>query len=238
MSQSKRISIVCFAFCFFAGAFARAQVTNGGFESGDLTGWTFVGTATASGTSSGQPPLEGNFQAVISTPAGAGTVSRTNLETFLELTSGTLLPLNGGPQDFGGGSAIKQIFTVQNGDVIKFLWDFIPNGSNANAGKNDSVFFTLHLQGVTSSSFTILDQTSNHPSGTPGGYMSFATAPLAAGTYLLGFAAYDSIGIGSDSQDPGLLIDRVEAVPEPSAWMLIACGGLVVFFLRARRQIA
>lgn len=232
IALSRKYLVVC-ALSFLIIATAHGQILNGGFESGALSPWTAVGTATIQGSFSGQAPFEGSFQAALTTPPIPGTVFTSSLESFLELSSGTLATLNSGGFN-GGGSAVKQSFTVTAGTIVQFAWDFFPNGSTASSGQNDSAFFALHLAGVPSSSFTLLDQTSNHPTGTPSGYSVFSTAPLAAGTYLLGFGVYDNTAF-SNAQNPALLVDRV--VPEPTTSALLIAGGLVgaVGRRRARR---
>ena len=238
MGSSRKILLVSSVLSISFVALVNAQIQNGGFETGDFTGWTTAGaTAVVNGTFDFQAPAEGSFQAVMSAPFQSGTVSQSALETFLELNQNTLDTLNGSAT-FRGGSAIAQVFTVADGAIISFSWDFVTNGSSTASDQNDSAFFTLHLSGSNSSSFTILDQTSNHP-GFASGYQTFVTGPLAAGTYILGFADYDRAGgAGSDDRkDPDLLIDNVQVIPEPSTWLLLTFGGLIAF-LFARRRFA
>jgi hypothetical protein len=239
MGPLAKVSLLSLAFSFFVLGFVSGQIVNGGFETGSFPPWTTTGTAAVSGSALPAPPAEGNFQAVISTPPGAGTVSQSTMETFLELNAGTLNSLKGpGTGFFAGGSAIKQIFTVQNGDVITFSWDFFPNGSNLSTSQNDSAFFTLHLSGSSSSSFTILD-TTIISGGSESGYQLFSTGPLTAGTYLLGFAAFDVNNGGqapADVQDPTLLIDNVQIIPEPAIWTFLSGGGVIGFLLLRRRR--
>jgi hypothetical protein len=218
---------------FVSVATTRAQLTNGGFESG-LTGWSSDGTASAAGTTGGQPPLEGSLQAVIDTPQ-SGTASQSSLETFLELPASSLDAIRDG-FNTAGGSAIKQIFNVQNGDTIQFLWDFLPNGSTTNSTQNDTGFFTLHLQGSNGAPVTLSDTTTS--GGNPTGYHSFQSGPLTAGSWLLGFAAFDSVGTGGNALRPTLLIDNVQiiaAIPEPATWLLLLCGIPMVLIFRRRR---
>jgi hypothetical protein len=188
-----------------------AQITNGGFETGSFPPWTTTGNDQVTGTYSGQAPEEGNFQAAITTTSG-GTVTQASLETFLGLNAGSLNSLNPPNQSVDGGSAIKQTFTVQNGQVISFWWDFLPGSLNAG---NDYGFFTLHRSSVPSSSFTVLAA-----GGSTTGYRHFVTQQLAAGTYQLGFSAYETtIGPGNLQSRPDLLIDNVQLLscaPVPS----------------------
>src|ERR1043166_5196837 len=205
-----RFVAIIFGLACVVSGHAQAQLANGGFETGTFPPWTTTGTDSVTGTFSGQAPIEGNFQAHISCPQG-GTVTEGSLETFLGLNSGTLAPLRrGGPP--GGGSAFRQIFTVQEGQAISFDWDYFPNGSS---GQNDTAFFTLHPSASSSSSFTVLASIG----GSPTGYQHYGTGPLRAGSYLLGFCAYDALGFGNNAQRPDLLIDNVQqlsCLPPPT----------------------
>ena len=239
MGESGKIFLLSLASFVMTAALADGQVfSNGGFESGAFPPWSTIGVTNVQGTFNGQAPAEGSFQAVLSAPFKSGTVSQSALETFLGLSSGTLNSINGGTA-FNGGSGLAQTFTVQNGAIISFFWDFMPNGSDGSTTQNDSAFFTLHLSSSSSSSITLLDRTSTS-GGIASGYQLFTTGPLAAGTYILGFGLFDLAGTGGgpeDSQDPNLLIDGVQVIPEPMTWMLLALGASLVFVLRRRRLI-
>jgi hypothetical protein len=50
-----------------APALAHATIINGGFETGDLTGWSTIGDALLVGSSFGVNPPQGNFQLLITT---------------------------------------------------------------------------------------------------------------------------------------------------------------------------
>jgi hypothetical protein len=67
----------CFLMFTAAAAFCVAHpakanlITNPGFETGDLTGWTPSGDASVVGTAFGIPPHSGNFQANLQGIGGA-----------------------------------------------------------------------------------------------------------------------------------------------------------------------
>ncbi len=210
--------IISLALLISGASVAQAQLANGGFESG-LTSWSSAGTTSsggASATTNNRAPIEGSVQAIITTPAFSGTVSQAALETFLGLSSGALSSLNnGGGASFNGGfggSAIAQTFTVQTGDVIQFYWDFLPNGGG---GTVDSVFFTLHSTASPGNASTVhLLSNTTTSGGSDTGYQGYVSPPLAAGTYTLGFGAYDvSSSSSPDFADPTLLIDAVQQIP-------------------------
>jgi T5SS/PEP-CTERM-associated repeat protein len=208
---------------------AAAALTNGGFETGSFSPWVvsevsyttnpapaFVRGASftnAMGVATNVTPAEGSFQAVLNAPT-SGTTRTPDLETFLGLQEWVLDPLfNYGNSYFNGGSAIKQTFDVRDGSVISFQWNFLPNGTNSSADQNDSGFFTLHAAAVTNSTnYTVLSTTALS-GGVPTGYQPYTTGPLTAGSYLLGFSAFDQQAPFSfyDAQQPTLLIDAVTA---------------------------
>src|SRR5262245_53947199 len=122
-----------------ASVMSAIAVDNGGFETGDLSGWAAIGDALVVDASFGTPPAASRFQALISNGPSLGSIfnlpnvfsfSGTNsvgadtLETFFGLPSDTL---NDNPnQQFAAeGSGIVQSFTAQAGDVLSFFWNYL-----------------------------------------------------------------------------------------------------------------
>jgi hypothetical protein len=62
---------------------ASAQLVNGGFETGNFTGWATTGNASIQTSAFGSGPTEGTFEALLST--GDPTVPDFSLEAFLGL---------------------------------------------------------------------------------------------------------------------------------------------------------
>src|SRR5215510_6991338 len=56
---------------FIMAGTANAALTNGGFETGDFTGWQTLGDASIQGTSFGSGPTQGLYQAVLTNDSGA-----------------------------------------------------------------------------------------------------------------------------------------------------------------------
>ncbi|MBJ7327964.1 MAG: hypothetical protein JHC52_11545, partial [Chthoniobacterales bacterium] len=216
------LAVLCAAaFCLPVTPLAAAALTNGGFETGSFSPWVASGPASVSGANfnnamgvaTNVTPAEGSYQAVLNAPT-SGTTLTGGLETFLGLRSGTLSALHpGGRPDDSGGSAIKQTFDLRAGSVISFQWNFLPNGNDSSVNQNDSGFFTLHAAADSSSTnYTVLSTTALS-GGIPTGYQPYTTGPLTAGSYLLGFSAFDQQEAFSffDAQQPTLLIDAVTA---------------------------
>lgn len=131
---------------------SHAALINGGFESGDFTGWTPHSTMSANppdssipvpqvfdandnppspappgfGGISGDPaqtPIEGMYHAVITN--GSGTAGLSGVQTFFNLAADSIL--NGLTWDnssptYGGGSGIKQTVMLNAGERIQFQY--------------------------------------------------------------------------------------------------------------------
>jgi hypothetical protein len=224
---------------------ASADFINGGFESG-LTGWQSTGDALAVGAGFGTDPAAGSSQGLVTTASNNGdfnnfsgfdAVSATALETFLELANGTL---GAGFE----GSAIRQTFTAEAGDVLSFRWNFLTTEGSA----ADFAFVTLSGAGLTvladttssllGPSGVVLDPVFGDPTRETG-YRTFSLTVAAAGTYTLGFGVADH----TDEFIPSaLLIDGVSlqsagdvsVVPAPATLTSLLIGGAVIAGYRLR----
>jgi hypothetical protein len=189
---------------------AQAALSNGGFETGDLTSWSSIGNASVQDSTYGVVPPEGKFQGLLTTGdsslsngAGGPAVLASQLDTFLGLAAGTLEGMGGGATN---GSAMKQTFSATAGDVISFKWDFLTRDS----GGLDFGFFMLQPQIPAP---TILATSSNavNPSLTvfsnETGYQT--TGPIVigvTGTYTISFGV---VNTGDTLFNSGLLVDAV-----------------------------
>jgi hypothetical protein len=91
-----------------AGA-ATAQITNGGFETGDLTGWTISATNPMPSASNGQAN-SGSFSGLLGTPGGFGTEPLGDSSIY----QGFTVP--------GGTSSLNFSYWTSTTDSIIFDW--------------------------------------------------------------------------------------------------------------------
>jgi hypothetical protein len=236
-----------------------AGIVNGGFETGDFTGWNTDGNTSIQDSTFGSGPTEGKFDALISNGAGTGTtggppVSATQLATDLNLSSTYFTSLG-----FVNGSVIHQKVTVAATDKLSFDYNFLTNEANNGTGNPDTAFFLL----ITSPAGTVVNTlnlgtppaaTLAAPIATGFSFMSgFASqAPTAfgtAGTYDLSFLA---LNYGDTLSSSALLLDNVAingstnggtggtggAVPLPAGVYLFPLGALLAagYGLRLRNR--
>lgn len=185
-----------------------SSIENGSFETGDFAGWSTIGDTSIETDSLGIFPTDGANQALISSgdSDAGGSVEDSDLEEFLDLVPGTLDALSG--SDAFEGSAIKQTFTVEAGDVVSFDWNFLTNEGTPSDTFNDTAFlnvngFTFELAD-TGSTFVDAAGVDEFSEQTDTQTLTFAIAN--AGTYTIGFGVVD---VGDAVVDSGLAIDNV-----------------------------
>lgn len=210
-----------------------ASISNGSFEAGSFTGWSTIGN-TRLETAFGGGPTEGSYQALITN--SSGSVSDSDLETFLGLGAGSLFDLGNGI--LTNGSAIKQTFTANAGDVVSFSWNFLKE-QESDLVYNDFAFASLNSLSTLASSltsslvaFSAPDSTFNQQTGFQASSFTIQTA----GTYTLGLGV---VNVTDTSGDAGLLVDdvSVKPVPEPSSILgTLALGAVGVWSLLKRRH--
>ena len=173
--------------------------TNGGFETGDTTGWQYFATPASTFGVDSSSPFSGGFNG--------------NLENLTD----------------GSAAIIKQanigVGIVNPGDEITI--SFWAKGINANGGVNFAEFFSELAGGGTSSS-EILGGAPLFASDTDWTFYEFTTfaGPDVSGGVTLQFTATTGATIGSTSQ---LLLDDVSVtvIPAPGAMALLGLGGLM-----------
>ncbi len=184
-----------------------SSIENGSFETGDFRDWNTIGDTSIETNDLGIFPTDGTHQALITngfSDAG-GSVEDLDLEEFLDLASGSLDGLVGG--DATEGSAIKQTFTVEAGDVVSFDWNFLTNEFTPTTF-NDTAFlnvngFTFELAD-TGANFVDAPNVDQFNEQTDTQTLTFSIA--TAGTYTIGFGVVD---VGDEIVDSGLAIDNV-----------------------------
>ena len=220
-------SLISFAALFGLEKSAQAIVLNGSFETGDFsTEWMSIGDTRIVTNTYGVTPTDGEFQALITSKYGS--VTDTNLESFLDLSLGsldTLLSAN-----VVEGSAIKQTFTVRQGETLSFSWNFLSNETvfdDQPTTFNDLAFVSIGGTVLKIADTSNLANPSNTIFNTETGYKTFSYTFTQGGTYLLGIGVVD-VDDSNDFFPSGLLVDNVEiqSVPEPMTILgsLVALG--------------
>jgi hypothetical protein len=210
-------------------------ILNGGFETGNFTGWTTLGETSIETKTFGSKPTEGNYQALLST--GNQTFSGSIIEEFLGLEAGSLDNLGKSLDPFpfpGGqstqGSAIQQTFTGKTGDILTFDWNFLSNEEQF-PSLNDFAFVSIgslsDLADVLSP--TVISSTTEFFKET--GFNTFSFKIPTTGTYSLGIGVTDW---RDSSTDSGLLIDNVKIISVPESNYVLSLLGFGVLGLILR----
>ncbi|KAF3884363.1 MULTISPECIES: PEP-CTERM sorting domain-containing protein [Nostocales] len=170
---------------------SQAAVINGNFDN-DLKNWEAKGSVNL---------IDG--QALMSAYGDDVTV----VETFLELSDGTLNAVN--RTSAANGSAIKQTITVNAGDILSFNWKF--------QGGDYLPFNDFSFYSINSIAYKLADiaQVGSFEESSSQTFHTFQTA----GTYTIGFGVLNALDTSGTSF---LAIDNVKVsstttVPEPAS---------------------
>jgi PEP-CTERM motif len=225
----------------------HAGPLNADFESGSFFGWTTLGNATIETSAFGSGPSSGVFQASLRTvdfplPNPSGVASRDTVEAFLGLPAGTLQSLP--PTELVlHGSAIKQSFSANAGDILTVDWNFVTDTpfSPPFSGFNDFSIITLNTDETVLADALAPSVASSTVHLRETGFQTSTFIIPTTGTITLGFGVFEVGGAAFQSR---LLVDNVavvSAVPEPSSLALIVMGMsgfLTVVRRRNRRSTA
>ncbi|HIK44195.1 MAG TPA: PTPA-CTERM sorting domain-containing protein [Leptolyngbyaceae cyanobacterium M65_K2018_010] len=203
---------------------AQAAIINGDFSS-NFDGWDIFGF-TSIVTPGGNPAAQ--------LEAGAPDVTASVIETFLGLAPGSLEDLSGQTNElFDGsgalflGSALKQSFTANAGDIISFTYNFTTSDY---LPFNDFAFTTLSPLVEGLASVKLVGNTSGNTTST--GPRTFSWAIPTAGTYTLGFGV---INVGDNLFGSTLVVDDVSSTPIPTPALLPGLIGMGVAAWRKRQ---
>ena len=248
-----------FGICaLLAAGTTQAQVSNGGFETGNFTSWatsgyTAVEQFTTNPTTDGHyasfqiAPTSGSSLALAGTDHfGGGTpdpTSASGLETFLGLSSGALDAI-ANPDSTIEGSAFQQTFHANAGDVLSFAWDFATSETSAPIN-NDFGFYTLNGTAFkladTNSSLSSISGGASAPYDQHTGFAVKTVTLTTTGNYSLGFGA---VNVNDNAISSALLVDDVHLsggggtpnVPEPGLIALLVGAGVSGLLLKRRTK--
>lgn len=230
---------------------ALANLMNGGFETGDLTGWVTIGDASIQTSTFGSGPTKGTYQAVLTNdtleyPTDlknksyvyplSGSPAVYPIEPFFGFPSGTLKGITQPPVSWDpaqgtpyAGSGIKQIFNGEAGDMLTFDWNYI---------SSDGYNYDYSLVSIESLDTLVLIKLAGNlpvdlqPAG--GAPVKPSNTPFVWETgfqtfsFTLPETSTYTVGIGvvqvaDPTYDSGLIIDNVR-VPEPPTMILVGSG--------------
>ncbi|MCG5062029.1 MAG: DVUA0089 family protein [Limnoraphis sp. WC205] len=179
-----------------------AEIDNRGFETADFSDWQTTGVTSIETSDFGSAPTEGTYQALLSNDFGA--VSDAELESFLNLTSGTLDSL--GSADVTEGSAIKQTITVSAGTQLSFDWNYLTN-EGIGSFYNDFAFVSIESEDsqILADTFSPLNTSNTFVFPQETGYDSFNYTFEEGGTFTIGVGVVD---VGDTVGNTGLLVDN------------------------------
>lgn len=230
-------------------------VADGGFESGDLGGFTPIGVADVVGTVSGDPllaPSSGSSQVFLQTgdgindnfienPLTADIAPDVALDVFLGLAPGTidgfigLTDLDGESEGATEGSAVRQTFEVLAPTTLSFDFNFVTDELDQPSEFSDTAFFVLDgeifLLGNVENAGDFTDTTSAFEFDGATGFQNFST-PLDPGIHTIGFGVVD---VSDAIVNSALLIDNVTVSPEPGTGLLVALAAAATLGRRRSR---
>ncbi len=230
-----KAAIVSLSFIAASAQAGPVAFTNPDFETGDLSGWSTIGSVVATASTSvttfdstvWSVLAEGNYMAQLQ----GNAVAVGTIESTLGIAAGTLTALNTNPD--GGsltyGSALYQDFTANAGDTIDFAWNYVATDY---VPFNDPAFALLIGSGGTVVDVLASIHGSGVPVGTSGnsGWLNYSKTISTAGSYTLAFVTAND---KDNVLQPYLHIDAGvgSCVPNCPPVPVPAPGGIVIVAL-------
>jgi len=253
------LAVICCSVLICASPSVVRAVVIEGFESTTITqGTNAKGDASIQGSYFTINPTEGANQLLLTTigsaDTGAGYASQsgsnaipvsgtTGLAAFLGVSTGTIN--NGIGASGTEGSAFKETFSFNAGDVMSFNYDFMSQEPTDGSGAKDFAFVVLLNSSGQVVQYSVISNYTNatlgtangNPFGGQTGYQTFQLSPIAtSGNYTVGFGVVDTGNAATDTNPSALLIDNIQvtAVPEPTTIAFSLAGGALLAALRSR----
>lgn len=246
----RRLYQLCAVVILLTGS-ALASFINGGFESGNLNGWSAVGqveaTSSVDYSSEGGgilSPDSGAYSARLVSRGATATEIATQMGLTLEELQATNLNEEGLPTSATIGSLIWQTVTANAGDVLQFRWNFVERDY---LPYDDWAFYGIALNGgpATVTKFASLGLVGPDPGTTINGWETLTVNITQSGTYTFYFGVVNALDEGLDSD---LWIDGAYAgdtppeptgeIPEPSTVVLMLSGLAAVAGMKYRQRNA
>ena len=198
-------------------------VSNGGFETGDFSGWQVSGGGASVASNVVGDGFSGLFHGLLNLTGPAGTTLAADLDTFLGLPSGCLED-----DDILYGVAIRQVISLRDDQELSLLYNFLTGITASGFDAGTFAYFTIGDGAGNGINIPLGDPYS--PSepllGTSPREGYARTYNIASDTESLGPILYSENGLytiglvlastGATTPNVALAFDDVLAVPEPS----------------------
>ena len=270
--------VFCFVLTFIPGVCFANTITNGGFETGDFTGWEVLGDASIQDAAFGINPAEGTYNSLITTLcdatisdkcntslreipiSGTNAVSHNsdyfdfigvdgidNEQRFQRLHDSLINPPPGTHFPTGEGSAIRQRFFAETGDVLSFDYNVLTEEGSlrdydfafaiiSSDVLPSALIFDLSTWHVLSPSNAELDPIRSDLDTQQTGFNKFEYDFSAPGTYTLALTLLETV---EGTVASGLLVDNVkltQQVPAPPTLSLFVLG-IMMMFSKAKHNL-